>query len=433
MRLPLGRLGLLAVVALLGVSVVAGVGLAQTGVPTSPYAEGEPDINLYVPDNEVTPGTQTQLTVQLDNEGELDRGKEQDRALVTTARSVVVDMDAGDTPITVNTRARSYGTLTENEPREAVFGIEVPTDAEPGTYEVDVELEYDFTSRVVQRPGIVNDQTQRSRSVTKTIEIEVSDDARFRVTDVESTLRVGEEGAITGNLTNIGGEDATNAELSFTPTSASVVALETAVAVGDVPAGESVPFRLPVEVGSEARAVPKRFDLPVSFRDPNGISQVDENPQFIADIGQQRDEFDIRAVNRSLPAGSSQPLEFEVTNNRAERVTDVEAQLFTDSPLDSSDDEAYVESLDPGESTTVVFELSADSGATPKTRPVSVDFRYDDERGRSQLSDSYRVPIDITEAEDDGLPLGLIAVVGLVVVGAGAFLWRRRSAEDRGE
>ena len=411
------------------VAVTAGVGIAQQQERQTQFAEGSPDLQLYVPDNTFTPSTADELTIQLDNEGQLDRGQEAQRERVTTARSVVVDVDDDDAPLEVNTNAQSLGTIDENTPREASFAVEVPNDAEPGVYEIDVELSYDYTSRVITQPGIVNDQRQRSRTVTETIEIEIDDSARFRVTDVDSTLRVGEEGEITGNLTNVGGEDATNAQVDFIPESQNIIALETDVAVGDVPAGESREFSIPVEVGSEARAVDKRFDLPVTFRDENGIRAADEDPEFLVEIGEKRDEFIIEAVNRSIAAGSTQTLTFEVTNNRGSTVTDVEAKLFTNDPLDSDEDEAFIESLEPGESETVVFGLSAASGATAKTYPVSVDFRYDDERGRSKLSESSRVAIDVTEADDSGLPT-IPLLIGLVVVGAaGVFLWRRKSGD----
>lgn len=407
---------------LLLVGAAGGIALAQERPPT---AQGSPDISVYVPEPEVSPGTATELTIQLDNQGQLDRGKEADRSFVTTARSVVVELDSDDAPIVVKSGARSIGTLTEDEPREVPFRIEVPDDAEPGTYDIDVDIEYDYTDRVQMLPGIVNDQSQSSRSVTETVEIDIDDSGRFRVTDVESSLRVGEEGEITGNLTNIGGEDVTNAEVRFATENPNIVVLDSQIAVGDIDAGDSAPFRLPVEATSEAEAVTKRFDLPVTFRDENGIRAEDPDPEFLVNILEKRDEFLVSSVSRNVTAGTSQQFDLEVTNNREQTVTDVEAKLFTNSPLDSSDDEAFIESLEPGESTTVTFDLSASAGATAKTYPITADFRYDDERGRSQLSDNYRIAIDVTESEDDGIP-GWVFGVGLVVVGAVGYVWYRR-------
>ena len=419
------RLSLLAGIALLVVAATGGTALGQSDAAT---ASGSPDINVYVPDKEVTPGTTTEFMVQLDNQGEFTRGKEADRELVTTARSVIVSLENDDAPVTIKTDEKSIGTLSETEPREVPFRIEIPEDAEPGTYTLEIDIDYDYTSRVQQQPGIVNDQTQSSDSDDHDIKIKITDDARFRVTDINSTLRVGEDGDITGEIENVGGEDATDAEVQFPTEAENLFPQETAVAVGDIEAGESAEFRIPVEVGSEAEAVPKRFELPVSFRDENGIRQTDDDPSFLANIAPERDTFAIEGVDRTITAGTTTSLEVTFTNNREETLTDIEPKLFTDSPFSSSSDEGFVESLEPGESETVRFDLSAEGSATPKTYPVTVDVRYQDAEGNSQITDSYRLPVEVLEPEESGGlgSLGTIAmlVVSLLAVGGG-YVWYR--------
>ena len=419
------RLSLLAGIVLLVVAATGGTALGQSDAAT---ASGSPDINVYVPDKEVTPGTTTEFMVQLDNQGEFTRGKEADRELVTTARSVIVSLENDDAPVTIKTDEKSIGTLSETEPREVPFRIEIPEDAEPGAYTLEIDIDYDYTSRVQQQPGIVNDQTQSSDSDDHDIKIKITDDARFRVTDINSTLRVGEDGDITGEIENVGGEDATDAEVQFPTEAENLFPQETAVAVGDIEAGESAEFRIPVEVGSEAEAVPKRFELPVSFRDENGIRQTDDDPSFLADIAPERDTFGIESVNRTITAGTTSSLEVTFTNNREETLTDIEPKLFTDSPFSSSSDEGFIESLDPGESETVRFDLSAEGSATPKTYPVTVDVRYQDAKGNSQITDSYRLPFEVNEPEESGGlgSLGTIAmlVISLLAVGGG-YVWYR--------
>lgn len=393
-------------------------------------AQGSPDITVYAPDNELTPGTETTLTLQFDNEGRMRKGSENNREIVTTARNVVTSIDTEDAPIVVTTGERSLGSITEDEPKDADFNIEVPNDASPGTYEIEVNYAYRYTSNARTLEGQRDLQRESSRSPRETIEIEITNDARFEVTEVDSTLRVGEEGEITGELENIGNDDARNAEISFAPNSETVVALESNVAVGDIDGGDATQFSIPVEVTSDAEAVPKRFDLPVSFRDENGIRQSDDDPEFLVDVAGKRDTFLVEPVNNSIPAGGSQPLDLRVTNNLDEPVTDIEGKLFADDPLDSTNDETFTESLDPGETTTVTVDLSASSSATIKNYPTSIDFRYVDSDGDSKLSDSYRMAISVTEPDDNGgSPLPL--VIGLLIVaGAVAFLWRRGTFDN---
>jgi hypothetical protein len=358
-------------------------------------------------------------------------GNANDREIVTTARSVTTSIDTEDAPIIVNTGKRSLGSITENEPKEVDFDIEVPNDAKPGTYEIDVHYAYRYTSNARTQQGQRDIQREASRSPSQTIKIEITDDARFEVTELDSNLRVGEEGEITGQLENVGRDDARNAEVSFAPNSETVVALESSVAVGDVPAGESTQFSIPVEVTSDAEAVPKRFDLPVDFRDENGIRQSDDDPSFRVIVAEQRDAFLIEPADNAIEAGATDTLDIELTNNLDEPVTDIEGKLFADDPLSSENDETYTETLDPGETTTVTVDISAGGDATIKTYPVSMDFRYTDSNGDSKLSDSYRTAISVTEPTDDGggLPIGPLLLILLAVAGGGAFLWRRNDGE----
>ncbi|TQQ83378.1 hypothetical protein EGH24_00855 [Halonotius terrestris] len=376
----------------------------------------------------MTPGSETTIDVEINNDGTFIDGNEADRSAVTTARGVVVKLRAPNSPISVNTNSVPLGEITEaGSPKTASFNVTVPDRVDPGAYDLRVILDYSYTSKAqnVDSGVPITVNQEQSDTETETVPIRVTDDARFEVTELETELRVGEEGEITGELENIGNDDARNAEVSFAPESETVVALESNVAVGDIPAGESVPFSIPVEVTSDAEAVPKRFDLPVSFRDENGIRQSDTDPEFLVDVGEQRDAFLVEPVNNSIPAGGSQPLDLRVTNNLDEPVTDIEGKLFADDPLDSTNDETFTESLDPGETTTVTVDLSASSSATIKNYPTSIDFRYVDSDGDSKLSDPYRMAISVTEPEDGGgSPLPL--VIGLLIVaGAVAFLWRR--------
>jgi len=421
-RTPILRSCLLLGIVSLVIVSASSLAYAQTD------AQGEPDIEVYTPANEITPGTVSEFSIQLDNDGELRSGRETDREIVTTARNVVVNIDNEDAPININTDEKSIGSLPESSPQSVPFEIEVPDDADSGSYEMEVEIDYTYTSKARDAPSLRPTSTTKSRSVTKDIKIEISNDARFKVTEVDSTLRVGEEGEITGQLENVGGEDATNAEVQFPTDAENLFPQETAVAVGDIEAGESAEFRIPIEVGSEAEAVPKRFELPVSFDDENGIRQTDDDPAFLADIAPERDTFAIEGVDRSITAGTSGTLEVTFTNNREETLTDIEPKLFTDSPFSSSSSEGFVESLAPGESETVTFDLSAEGSATPKTYPVTVDVRYQDAGGNSQITDSYRLPVEVLEPEESGGlgSLGTIAmlIVSLFAVGGG-YVWYR--------
>ena len=252
---------------------------------------------------------------------------------------------------------------------------------------------------------------------TPSLGITPAEKQRFTISDVDSDLYVGEDGDVRGTVTNDGPAEAQNVVVRYTDESPNVIPIETTVAVGTLDAGESAEFRLPIEISGEAEAVDRTADVAVQYRNAESERRIYEDLELLFDVAPKRDQFRLDVQPRAITAGESVAIDVEVTNNLDQTVSDVEARLFADSPLDSGDDEAFVEELDPGESTTMTFALEADSSATAKTYPVSFDFRYDDERGNSQLSDTTRVAITVVD-DDGGIPWLLVVVVALVVIAA---------------
>ena len=516
-------------------TVDAGAGQAQSDA----VVRGRPDLSVMLPDSTVTPGRTNELTLQVANDGTLNFGSAQNRQIVTTARNVRVEADAGGTPMTVETDQMGIGSVTEDQPREFSVAVDVPDDIEPGTYDLDVELRYSYRSFQGGAP-IGSSANERTRVITEEVEIEVKDRARFAVVgvdadaqigdsgtlavdventgsepayradigltstasgltfggadsstarlgelapgetstvtydvtvapdspvreyainvdvrfedpegisrtdedlsfgvfpqaeqeftidDVSSDLRVGEDGDLVGTVTNDGPATARNVVVRYADDSPNVIPIEDSVAVGTLEAGESVEFRLPLEISGEAEAIGRVAGLTVRYRNDDDELRRYDDVEAVYTVGAERDDFLVEVDDREVETGSTQTINVTVTNNLDETVSDVEARLFADSPLDSENDEGFTESLEPGESTTMTFTLSADGGATAKTYPVSFDFRYDDTDGNSQLSDTSRVAITLVESEG-GFPL--FSVFGLLVtvaVAGGAVYYTQR-------
>jgi len=70
-----------------------------------------------------------------------------------------------------------------------------------------------------------------------------------------------------------------------------------------------------------------------------------------------------------IAPGETARYDVVVRNTGSEPVSDVQAKLFVDEPISSDDDEAFVTSLDPGEETTLRFEVSADGGPRRRRTP----------------------------------------------------------------
>lgn len=252
----------------------------------------------------------------------------------------------------------------------------------------------------------------------------------FALEDLTSTLAVGDEGTLQGVVRNTGETAVRNAVVVLDTDTANVVPVETEFAIGDLGPDETATFAFDAEVTDSADAGPRQLSVTVRYRDTNDDVRRSDPLDARVDVGQRADRFAVEPVAATFAPGESGVLELRVTNDGDEPVTDVSAKLFADDPLASSDDEAFIDQLGPGESTTIRFGLAAAGDAIErKVYPVSMDFQYEDADGDTRLSDSYDVPVQVTERQgSDGpsLPvLGGAAVVLLVVLG-GLWYWRRR-------
>ncbi|WP_256290699.1 COG1361 S-layer family protein [Halobellus inordinatus] len=301
-----------------------------------------------------------------------------------------------------------------NENRTFEFDIGLRDSASAGSYALSSQIDFEKS-----------DGTTGS-TPSLTVPLRAHSEMTFEISNLNSSLRVSEEGAVTGTITNTGPMPADNAVVTLQDPGPTITPVEDSVAVGSLDPGESAAFSFEVEVASSASAVPQQFDFGVSYRDQDDTARQAEAVPKRVMISEQSPEFDVEPVNGTFGAGSGGEFEVTVTNTRDYAVSDVSAKIYMNSPLSSSDDEAFIGRLEPGESETMVFQLSADGDATAKTYPVKMDFQYDDEDGDTIISDTYQVPVEVMSSSGGGPPIVPIAGVVIVLVVAGGGLYYRR-------
>jgi len=396
---------------LLIIGSTAGIGAAQF-VPS-----GDPDPAAYVPEPTVEPGTTTTLSVQIANDAHVNTGAPARRDRVTMARNVVVKLNAGGTPVTVETPEHSIGSVSENKPGSAQFKIDVPENAEPGRYKATVDIEFSYTSTM----GDITEQ-ESTETRTETVTFEISDDPQFELTRGDtSQLRADENSLLDVNVKNTGGETARDVAVSLSSQSAELIFSGGKGAVARIDSlapGETTQVTYEVAVGANAPARLYELNGAASYTNAQGIDGRDKDLSVGAEVAPRREDFSVDVDESVVTVGSSRLITAEVTNNRDQRLTDIEASLGTSDPLDSDDDSGYIAALDPGESETITFELSATGDANPKTYAAAVDFRYDDARGISRMSETYQLPVDVET--DDGMELASISPLTIIIVLAAA-------------
>jgi len=206
------------------------------------------------------------------------------------------------------------------------------------------------------------------------------------------------------------------------------------------------PMKFTIKIGSHAPAGEYAMLLDLSY-DYQYNAEVDAD-EFDPDVGlrgfqtaywyerandtitipaviKKESDFEIADAAAELSAGEKDGI-IEVTykNIGEEAADDAIARLSVFKPFSSTDDQAYIGTLAPGEERTVKFKIDVDSDATAKPYSINSEIKYTDLRGETVISESMKIPVNVSPA---GISYTMpIAVVLIVIAAGGASLYRKR-------
>jgi len=309
------------------------------------------------------------------------------------------------------------GEWSSGEVRTVTVDATASSNAEVRSYALSASVQYD------------DPEGDAGTDDTLSLGIETAPKQEFSLSDVSGTLQAGADGTLEATLVNDGPRTVENAVVNWESDHASLSPQGTQYAVGTLEPGESTTVDFGVDASDSARQGARQFDFTVSYADDNGDQQTSDTLSVQSTVAESEDEFDLAVEERTITVGGSRVVSVEVTNDLDETVTDIEARLFADDPLSTSGpDTSYIESLEPGESTTLAFEVSAASAATAgSTYPISFDFRYTDTDGNTHLSDTFRKPLDAAPQSGGMSTIAVILGIGVIVVGGVAVVYWRRN------
>jgi hypothetical protein len=306
--------------------------------------------------------------------------------------------------------------LDVNETASFSVNVGAQEDVSPGTYPILATVEYEDGNGITGQSDTLSAglrvRPERSFSLRN---VTTSD---FRVDEPEATIRaelVNEGPApaqnVVARLESTGGVTVTNGE----------------TAVDDLAVGEAKPVSFTVSIPEEADPGSRSFAVDVEYENADGDLRSLSTPlrESLA-VEPERDRFEVVSTNTSVTPGGSETLTVTLRYRGDEPVSNVNAKLFTSDPLSSSDDGAFLGTVEPGETITAQFTVSASGDAIAKQYDSAVEVRYEESDGDTRFSGTLSVGVPVSEAESGGFPtLPAAAVALLVLGGAGTVIYRR--------
>lgn len=381
------RLATAALAALIVTSMIAGPVAGQS------FARGEPEITAHLPENDVTPGSESTLEVQLLNDGDLEAGL--DGSQVKTARGVTVGVeDAG--PFEVNTERTALGTIQDGQVVTAPFRVTTPEDLEPGEYEIELEVRYSYTSASYPNSGFTNERTERE---DVEVTVEVVDEPRFAVGNVTTDVQPGTSSEATVPIENVGSATAHEARATITGSGGVTVGGEAGTAeayLGTLEPGEVRNVTVDASVAESVAAGDTPVEAAVRYRDGDGVDR--EAPVAYGSLHPEAEqEFSVEDLTDTLAVGYDGEIRGTLRNDGPTALTD--AVLVIEPTTDSLivEERRYaLPDLAAGEATDFAFPTDVGGSADPGPRQVrfSVEYSNDGRQTATVGPISERVTVD---------------------------------------
>jgi hypothetical protein len=368
------------------VAVTVVLSMAAVPAPAAADVTGEPELSAVFTDNTVTPGEERQLQLQLINRGDVDEGSARnpqwtDR--VTTARGLTVTVQDDDVPIDVRTGAQAVGSLPEGAASPLSIPVTVDDGASPGTYTVDVTVEYRYTSRIDDNDG---DETERTVRRTLPVTVEVEDDASFDVVDVDSEVRAGSTETVSLTVENGGSTAATDATLALESPNADLTVGEATSAtrsVGTLEPGQRTTVDYEVTAAPSARSGNYAMTLTAQY-EADGVSRSSD-PTTLSVAPDPQQEFGVVNATSAVAVGDTGSVTVQLRNDGPLAVDDAEVRLESTSGQlsfgGSASASRFVGSWAPNETRTVTYDLTATGDAEPRDYTLSATVTYRDDEG----------------------------------------------------
>jgi len=127
-------------------------------------------------------------------------------------------------------------------------------------------------------------------------------------------------------------------------------------------------------------------------------------------------DFEVVEISGNMVAGEECLLYVTYKNVGELPVTDATVRISVSDPFSTTDDQAFIGSMAPGESAIARFNLKVDETATTKMYGINSEIKYEDVDGHDRISDNIKIQVETLPAVSTAEKLKNLLWIGVVIV-----------------
>lgn len=196
------------------------------------------------------------------------------------------------------------------------------------------------------------------------------------------------------------------------------------------------PVQFTIEIAKNARAGvhPLMLSLLYGYQENVQISGENDTDQGVTDLEvglwyevksqnltipvmvKDEADFEVVEISGNMVAGEESLLYVTYRNVGELPVTDATVRISASDPFSTTDDQAFIGSLAPGESALARFNLKVDETATPKMYGINSEIKYEDVDGHDRISDNIKIQVETLPIVSTAEKFKNVILIGFVVV-----------------
>ena len=415
--------------ALISFALVLCCSMPVMGVTT--YLSDGPQMSAAITGtNEFSPGQDAAISVIVQNrglnvdkfvmEGTIDR-----EDVPTTAKMVTVGLLQGNAPIIVKSDPQNIGDLSSQKTATVRIATKITSDATEGEYTLPLTIRYMYLAASSQEAADILQSDYQWKNETIPLTIKIKPSVKIEVLEaVPENISVGAEGYLNLKIKNAGFDDGKKATVRLIRNGNSpVIPTDSNVYIGDFPRNGTVTCRYKVAISSDAENQTYPVDVVVSYENNDGDMVTSASDTIgVSVLGKLT--FAVISDPVNVTPGSENVIAIQYRNTGTQTAYHAQASLSAVDPFTSSDNNAYLGDLKPGDTAIAQFRVSTDSAATAQDHALDTEVRYRDALDNSQVSDTFKVDIHVVPSSQ---ATGIIAflpvlLLAAVVISAGYYL-----------
>lgn len=186
--------------------------------------------------------------------------------------------------------------------------------------------------------------------------------------------------------------------------------------VGSIKSGENAlrPVNFSIKIAKKAKAGEYNLYLSLAYdyqkyvqiSNPNATVQTYDASYWYSMMSQNQTlklrvktqaDFEVVRTTGSLYPGREDVVQIEIKNTGEEEARDAKAIINPSDPLSTTDDQAFLYTIKPGDTVVASYKIKADSKTVPKTYGVDTVIRYENLDGDTVYSTTMQAPVEVKE------------------------------------